>query len=151
MAEAEWKPYKTGEKMITKIMMNGLTDKNVEDLVPLAKSWLNAPELKLGGSGFKSNGYDPTQMAYLLEADGEAGELELKLEASEESPVINPAFLIENWGQRSAEVEVDDEDLKCGEDYRIGHRTTVDSVDLIVWIKTESIEPLEVEIEEVDD
>ncbi|MHC4723383.1 MAG: hypothetical protein ACYS9V_03920 [Planctomycetota bacterium] len=38
-AEAEWKPYKTGEKMITKIMMNGLTDKNVEDLVPLHIYW----------------------------------------------------------------------------------------------------------------
>jgi hypothetical protein len=139
-------PYETGEKMITKIMMNGLTDKNVEDLVPLAKSWLNAPELNLDSSGFKSKGYDPTQMAYLLEAKTEGAELEFKLAASEESPVSNPAFVVANWGQNQAAVKVDGEELKCGEDYRIGHRSTVDGVDLVAWIKTESIEPVDISI-----
>jgi hypothetical protein len=146
MAEAEWKPYETGEKMITKIMMNGMTDKNVEDLVPLAKSWLNAPELKLNSSGFKSNGYDPTQMAYLLEADGEGGKLELKLNASEESPVSNPAFVVANWGPMNAEVKLDGKVLECGAEYRTGLNSTVDSVDLIVWLKTESTEPVDISI-----
>jgi len=150
-ADAEWKPYKTGEKMITKIMMNGLTDQDVEDLVPLAKSWLSAPELKLEGSDFMNDGYDPTQMAYVLKAKREGDELELTIDASEESPAVHPAFVIKNWGPMGAEVEVNGEDLECGEDYRMGHRTTVDSIDLIVWTKMKSMEPVEVEIEPIDD
>ena len=53
-----------------------------KDLVPLASSWLNAPGLSVDGD-LESEGYDPTQMAYVLEGSGKAT---LKLDARSDAP-----------------------------------------------------------------
>ena len=78
-ATAEWEPYEQEERKVVKIMLNGLTDKAVEDLLPLAMSWLNARELSVDGE-LECKGYDPTQMAYVLEGSGDAT-LELEAQA----------------------------------------------------------------------
>ncbi len=59
-----WGPYETTDNSMTKIMLNGLTTKSVGELVPLVKSWSNPAELRVRGSQFVSEGYDPTEMAY---------------------------------------------------------------------------------------
>ena len=48
--------YETTDASMTKIMLNGLTDKTVEELAPLTKSWANPPELKVVGGGFENEG-----------------------------------------------------------------------------------------------
>ncbi len=132
--------------MVTKLMMHGMIDKPVEALIPLAKSWLYPAELKLAGGAYSSEGYDPTQMAYVLASrnPGRDSELGFKLAASKKSPVINPAFVIKGWGESDAELKVNGKKLKCGEDFHFGHRHTLEGTDLIVWIKTESTEPVQI-------
>jgi hypothetical protein len=137
-ATTEWKDYAKGDTWRTKIMLHGMTNKAVSELVPLAKSWLNAPRLKLACSGCSSVGYDPTQMAYVV-ACGEPGKsCKFELEASKDSPVINPAFVIKGWGESDVELAVDGKRIKRGKDFRFGHRYTLESTDLIVWVRTES-------------
>jgi len=145
-ATAEWKPYATSETMVTKLMMHGMTDSPVAELVPLANSWLHPPELKLAGGAYSSEGYDPTQMAYVIASRnrGKASELKIELAASKESPVINPALVIKGWGESDAELKLNGREIKRGKDFRLGHRNTVEGSDLIVWIKTESTEPVQI-------
>ncbi len=137
-ATAEWEPYEQEGKKVVKIMLNGLTDKAAEDLLPLARSWLNAPELSVDGN-LECEGYDPTQMAYVLEGSGDAT---LKLDASADSPVVNPAFEINGWGDNGVAVKLNGRALEKGEDYRVGKRVTLGGTDLILWVKTEATEPM---------
>jgi len=148
-AETEWEPYKKGENFTTKIMVNGLTDKGIKDLVPLAKSWVSPAKLQVKKGDFSSEGYDQTQMAYVLVSEGSGGgsELELKLSGSDDSPVINPAFVIKGWGDRDAEVEINGEE---SEGARTGYRNTLKGTDLIVWVKLKETEPVTVSIKSAD-
>jgi hypothetical protein len=137
-ATAEWEPYEQEDNKVVKIMLNGLTDKAAEDLLPLARSWLNAPELSVDGN-LEYKGYDPTQMAYVLEGSGDAT---LRLDASSDSPVVNPAFEINGWGDNGVAVKLNGRALENGKDYRAGKRITLDGAVLILWVKTEATEPM---------
>jgi hypothetical protein len=123
--------------------MEGLSNKSAEELMPLAKSWLNPAKIE-AVSGCKSADYDRGQRAYVIEASGD--KIVAKIKGSEDSPIINPAFVISNW-EGDASVSVDGEKLESGEDYRIGHPTTVVDKDVVIWIEGETEEEIELVIE----
>ena len=141
-------PYETTDNSITKIMLCGLTEKSVTQLLPLAKSWLIPAELKLKTSTFQYQGYDPTQRAYVLTCKkaGKPAVIEFELLASDESPVVNPAFVIKNWGQAQPRLNINGKPVKPDKNFRIGHRHTLESSDLIVWLKIESTDKLKVSL-----
>ncbi|NQT88637.1 LamG domain-containing protein, partial [bacterium] len=116
----------------------GMTDRPIDHLVHVAKSWTQAPELT--GEGFASEGYDAGQRAYRLKADG--GDLEMTLHGSAESPVYHPAFVIEGWGDVGATLTVDGTAVPQGPDFRVGHRHRLDGSDLVVWAKLEATAPV---------
>jgi hypothetical protein len=140
MADTEWKPYKAEGINVTKIMLHGMTDRAVEDLVPLAKSWVSPPELTINGSGYSIDGYDPTQAAYLIETitPEKPGPLSFTIDASADSPILNPAFVIKNWGKRKVSLTWNEMPLKKSEDYRIGYHQTFKGYDLIIWMEKQS-------------
>jgi len=135
-----WNPYSKTKNSMTKIMLNGLTDKGIDYLVTLAKSWSNPPELKISGSNFESSGYDPSQRAYVLNCKEPENILNFELSANENSPIVNPAFVIENWGDKGTILKINGKEVKRGKDFRFGHRYTLESTDLIVWIRYNSNE-----------
>jgi len=146
-----WGPYETTDASMTKIMLNGLTDKAVEELVPLTKSWANPPELSVVGGGFENDGYDPTDLAFHLTCENGARPLTVKIAASQESPVIDPAFVVKNWGYRDAAIQVNGESIKRGKNCRVGHRERLEGTDLIVWMRFESTGPVRIAISPVAD
>jgi hypothetical protein len=149
MADAEWKPYEEDGIKVTKIMLHGMTDKAVEGLVPLAKSWLLPPEMSLNSSGYTSEGYDPAQAAYLIsntEQDNSTP-LSITINASKESPIINPAFVIKNWGKTDLVLKMNGTILKESEDYRIGYHQTFNGYDLIIWLEKQSESTINITID----
>ena len=50
--------------------------------------------------------------------------------------------MIKGWGESDAAVKVSGGDLEV----RVGHNPTLDGTDLVVWIKTESTEPVQIAI-----
>jgi len=143
-----WKDYAQGEKWRTKIMLHGMTDKKVTDLIPLAKSWLSAPDLSVKGAAFSSEGYDPAERAFQLtnKEDGSPAELHVQIAADEERPIINPVLVIKNWGESDAALVLDGAKVKRGKEFRFGYRHTLEGTDLIVWIKAESTKPMGISI-----
>ena len=114
----------------------GMTDQPIESLVPLAKSWNSAPAAILAGSGFESQGFDKSQRAYIFTAKAPgAGPLEFSLEATHESPIHNPAFVVKNWGKRPPKITMDGKEIAKGKDLRFGHNKTLEGTDLVVWMK----------------
>ena len=144
-----WGYYDMTDDTMTKLMLNGMTTKTAEELVPLTKSWSNPAKLEVDGDGFESQGYDPTEMAYQLTCEG-SDEIVIHLHASEDSPLVNPAFVITNWGEGDIELKLNGKVLEHGEDYRVGHRDQLESTDLIVWVRYESESPTNIVIEPMD-
>ncbi len=113
-----------------------LTDQPIDSLVPLSRSWNSAPQATLAGSGFGGGAYDKNQRAYVFNAKVPgAGPLEFTLEATPDSPIYNPAFVVKNWGNRPARLTIDDQKIPVGKNCRFGHNKTLDGTDLVVWIK----------------
>jgi hypothetical protein len=148
VATAEWKPYAGGENSRTKIMLHGMTEKPVADLVPLARSWLYPPELRVVSGTYGTDGYDPTQLAYVLDCTNpsKGSELTVELAASKDSPVVDPALVIRGWGDSDADVKVNGKKITRGGDFRLGQRDVVDGCDLVLWIKTESTTPARISV-----
>jgi hypothetical protein len=123
----------------------GLTDKPIEKLAPLARSWLQPARLKIISKGFHCEGYSRDQRAYILarETEQQSG-LEFELPASEESPVVNPAFVIENWGEADAALKINGRRVNRGMVLRFGHRHSLEGSDLVVWLMLESVEPVRI-------
>ncbi len=134
------------------VMLYGLRNEPIEELVPLARSWNNPAELKVLEGKVKSKGYDKFQRAYVLTCEKAVNRssLEFELAASDESPVVNPAFVIKNWGTADAMLKINGKNISRGKDFRFGHRHRLEGSDLIVWVKTESTEPIKILLSPVE-
>ena len=124
----------------------GMTNKDPKYLAVLARSWNNPPTLKLQGGGFTNQGYDKNQRAYVLtySGNGKPEPLTFDIEASKESPVVNLALVVENWGDYSANLKLNGKLVEQSSDFRIGYRRRLEGVDMIVWIKIESVNPVKI-------
>ena len=71
----------------------------------------------------------------------------LGLQASKESPLLNPAIIIRNWGSQLSALSVDGKKIIQGEDFEQGIRKGPLGEDLIIWIRLERQEPVTLKIE----
>ena len=143
--QPEWEPYYKSENKITKLMLHGLTDKKVEELVPLANSWSNPSKIVVEGNNLKNIGYDPEQMAYVLELteQNDHSKIEFSINGSNDSPVHNPVIVIKNFNAKSVEVTIDGNSLIEGKDYRYGIEDNIEGSYLILWNILDSTEPIQ--------
>ena len=125
------------------MVLHGMTNKSIESLIPLAKSWKMPP--KVGEvQGTSEVIYSKEQKAFLAEADAE--KLSFKILASKESPIVNPAFVVSNWDQGKTQVlingkEMSDKDLKIGYEW-----DARGEVRMVIWLRYKSNEPTVFEI-----
>lgn len=144
-----WKDYKFTEKTRTRIMLQGMTDKKADELVPLAKSWLQAPKMRITSEAFRGGLYDQSERAYLIENTDpdHLTPCTFVLEASEGSPLLNPAIIIKNRGSKLATLTINGQNKPHGEDFRQGIRKGPFGEDLIMWIRLDSKEPVKIILE----
>ena len=70
--------------------------------------------------------------------------LALTLQASDSSPVVNPAIVIKNWGDAAAQLKINGKPVNWGKDFRRGYVQNLDGTDLVVWIRQESVTPVQI-------
>jgi len=130
------------------IYMYGLTLEKATGLVQLSKSWNSPAELKMAGDGFKTSGYDVCQRAYLFEnkTPGKPKSVEMTLEASDASPVVNPAFVFRGWGDQAPLIKLNGKTLARGKNCRVGLNRELEGTDLVVWLKHESTTPITISV-----
>jgi hypothetical protein len=144
-----WKPHAESDNGLTMVMLNGLTAEGVGGLLPIAKSWLNPPSVKLRTSDYEDHGFDRTERAFVLARRQSSGKpLDLVLEASAEAPIVNPAFLVKNWGDRKVRVRVDGQLVAESKDLRSGITHRLDGADLVVWVRRTSSKPTRFTLEQ---
>jgi len=122
----------------------GMTEAPFDEILPLARSWSNAPELKIVSGALKSEGFDPSQRAYVLKnsAAGKPGRAEFTLSADSDSPVNNLCLLIKGWGDEGEAVTLDGKPLTKKDGLRLGVLPTLTGSDLVVWITIEATRPV---------
>jgi hypothetical protein len=126
-----------------RLLMEGMTKLKPAGLVPLAKSWLQAPPIS-SRSGCKALPYESASREYPLIAEKDT--LAVSIDASPEQPVSNLCLTVKNWGH-SGDAKVSltgakERDLRQGTVLDTdGHRK------LIVWIEMDATTPVEISIE----
>jgi hypothetical protein len=150
LSHIHWDPYAQTENSMTKIMLHGLTDAQPQTLVSLSRSWINPPSVIVVGSAFRSEGYDATQRGLLFRAvnPGEKN-LSFSLQGSAQSPIIDPVFIVKNWGSEDAAIQIDGRPVTWGVAARRGHESTFETTDLVVWLKLQTERPAHFELSRV--
>lgn len=134
-----WDSYEKTADTETKLLLCGLTSPDAPGVVTLAKSWLQPAAITATGLGITGQRYDPAQRAYLIsrKADVIPGVLTLTLAASPESPVVNPAIVVENW-DKPVTVKLNGKAVKSRDLVRTGFSNAEGTSTLIVWLKLEA-------------
>jgi hypothetical protein len=142
----QWKDYEYTEKTRTRVMLQGMTDKKADELLPLAKSWLQAPNMRITSDAYKGGLYDQSERAYFIEKTDldNSNPCTFVLEASENSPILNPAIIIKNWGGQLSTLYIDGEKIEHGKDFRQGIRKGPYGEDLAIWIRLHKEEPVKI-------
>jgi hypothetical protein len=154
MFHAKWQDYEHVEDVRrVKIMLFGMVDadeaENINNMIPLARSWQYAPTLNITSPNFSDGSYDKTQRAYKISRDSQdATELALTISASSTSPVHNPCFVIENWDSETR-LLINGQPIASGPDFRQAIEKNADEVpSLVVWLRRESTSSLNITLSE---
>lgn len=140
------------ESTYTAVHLTGMSSKSAAQLVPLARSWNYPPELKLAAAGPENKGYDKYQRAYVLRCNdsGNPSEVKFELAAGEKSPLVNPCFVLEEWGAGDVSLKINGVPVKRGGQFRFGHKHRIDGSDLVVWLELESTTPVTIAFSQPD-
>jgi hypothetical protein len=117
-----------------KLLMEGMTDQPADSLVDLARSWLNAPEIR-NISGGTSDGYNAAHRAYRFSLNNSS--LEFQIAATSKSPIHNLCFEIKNWNSKTAkaDLKINGDPVKQGPDFRQGVVIDTDGTyTLLIWV-----------------
>ncbi|MGC1784305.1 MAG: LamG domain-containing protein [Acidobacteriaceae bacterium] len=113
----------------------GLTNQPMATVLPIANAWLNPPSLKLTSDEFASDGYSRNDRAYHLRRLSKSdAKLVFTIRASDKSPAVNPAFVVDGWGRRKASLRLNGKPAVGGKDFLIGHIDRLEGSSLVVWV-----------------
>ena len=143
-----WDAYSRTPERMTKLLLCGLTTAKPASLLPLAKSWISPPPGVLLQRAAGEVRYDPTQRAFVVRglSKGESGRLTIRVASTQESPLVNPAFVLEDWdGPARMTVSIDGKRVVVPIRSGIEHHLEGDSV--VFYLNLESTRPVQVEID----
>jgi hypothetical protein len=148
LSHVYWKTYSKTRDSMTKILLDGLTSESPAALLVLAKSWLSPPQMEISGEGYVSQGYDPTQRAFIVlhKPGSHLSRLEVRWAASTASPIFDPALMVKNWGEDTAVLTINGKTEVWGRNYRYGVLQRLGGADLIVWMRQQSDTPVAISL-----
>jgi hypothetical protein len=123
------------DNTLTRFALCGMTDQSAASLAPLARSWRQAPTARTHSKGFRCDGFSLGEKAYQFVQTGEADELLITVDASDDSPLVNPAIVVADWTGGDPQVEVDGKALGSAEDCSAGLTQTPTGTNLAVWLR----------------
>ena len=109
-------------------------------IFPLNRSWSNPAEITVTGAELAK--YRPDEKAYYISEVAEIVNVELN--GSSNSPIVNPAFVIKNWGNSQIEITVNGTKKEIDKNLRIGYKNTLHSQDIIIWMRNDSDDNLKI-------
>ena len=130
---------------IEAMVMYGLTDKQPAELTALNRSWNFAPAVT-ETNGCVCLGYDRPERAFKFTKTGEG--VAFTVQATQEQPLENPAFVIANWGSPdgSVSLKINGQTKARGVDYRTGIEVDANGTySLVIWLPLSATETVSFE------
>ena len=129
-------------------MLQGMTENGASGLVHMAKSWLHAPKLELTTGAYQGGEYDHSERAYIIQrsTSGTQTPLSFTIQAAGETPLLNPAIIVRNWGKKEAEISINGRRIPKGKNFRLGIVSRPGGDDLVIWMRLDSEKPTEISI-----
>ncbi len=119
----------------------GFTEQDIKTLIPRARSFQTPAEIS-SIKGAASSGFSRAEKAYMLVYGGK-GKVSIKLGSSEDSPLVNPAFVVQDLALIPEKIMVDG---RSHEAYHSGQSyDTQGELQTIVWLELKSAKPVEIE------
>lgn len=117
----------------------GMTNQPADTLVDLAKSWNRPAKAEVLGDAYESKGYDYTQRAYLFDTKSSGKTVDLTFDASDDSPLVNLAIIVGNWGGEDVDLKINNKPILRGKSFRYDFEYDVEGkLSLVVWLKVKS-------------
>jgi hypothetical protein len=117
------------------VMLYGLSNSTIKELLPLARSWNQAPRIEVRGATDLKAEYDKFQRAYVISGGSPSQSLVVDLAANADHPLVNPAIVIKNWGEDQVKIRLNGQEAEAGSDYRIGYEHKLEGTDLVLWFE----------------
>jgi hypothetical protein len=90
---------------------------------------------------------DRTERAFVLtRRDATVSSLDVTLNATDDSPLVNPALVIRNWNLTRAKVRVNGRLVAAGSGLRTGVTHRLDGQDLVAWMRHSGTAPLRIAV-----
>lgn len=124
-----------GDQSVEGRFIMGISDKPVEDLIPFARFWLSPPDIEYDQDLLTFEGFSRNDRAYHFKKKEKGKKkIEISISASSSSPLVNPVFVIKNWGDHGLTCKIDGAEQAGGNIMRYSINRTLESKDLIIWI-----------------
>ena len=137
-----WPISEQDKQHIGRILMTGLTTLTATQLAPLAESWRTPATAVVSNGGVIR--YDASQRAYLISGVG-PGAFSITLHGSKQSPIVNPAFVVEDWhGKAIISVKAGSSDM-LGE-LKTGYVRELEQTKLIAFLPGTSAQDVTITI-----
>ena len=153
-----WWHFRRTENILEQVYLSGFVkdDRMVEEMTSLERSWIVFPRLIMRWLPDKYTQpiYSQEQLAYIIPGDHKrAKKISFKLgfETEEDEDavpvsIVNPVFIVKNWGKIGVEVTVDGKTIESTTDVRVGYETTSSGTDLVVWTNLKSKKSIEISL-----
>jgi hypothetical protein len=141
----KWDWHERTENTIVQVYLLGMTGESTEQqrvdkLVRLAGSWQNAPELIIRGDGYRYDGYEIKEKAYLLTRSAKNEDMHLSIMANPERPLVNPVLVIRGFDRKSQfRIMINNTNF-------IKHRAGYEDDSLVIWIPFTSMEETSIKL-----
>ena len=122
-----------------RLLLEGMSKQTPAELAVLARSWLKAPAIK-ALSGCTAESYNPAKREYPLRATDKT--MSVKIEASQEQPLVNVCLVVRNWGTGGAASVLMNGKAPAG--VRQGTFVDTDGTHtMVIWIEVAAASPAE--------
>lgn len=122
----------------------GFTTEKIDKVIPFAKYWQNPPRIT-DVRGGKSLGFLTDEKAFYFEVKDKL-KLKFTINASFESPLINPAFIFQNSDRKIKSIKINDKQMLVGDHLKIGKTFNEDGLpNTIIWLKYSGDKKTEIE------
>jgi len=130
----------------TWIYMYGLTTQTAAQLATQSKAWNTPASLTIASGGYTSQGFSTTQKAWQLTSNlfGSPSNLTFTINGSASSPILNPAIVIQGWGDILPAISINGVNTPRNTDCRMGINYGLSNNSLVIWLKRQSTSPLTV-------
>jgi hypothetical protein len=124
------------------MVLYGFSRQPIAKLVPLARSWARPPEIT-ALAGCRAAGYRKESRDFPLVAEQES--MSVRIAATADSPLMNPCFVVRNWGHSgAARVQTTGAGAK---DVRQGAMIDTDgTITMVVWLELAATSAVTVDI-----